>query len=267
MSAPTKPENELLSQLRSLLARARELSEESTCERAQLDGPIRHVEIAVQMLQRAFGDAQTPILPSRGIGSIVSRLMLGSTHADSGPVRDEADADTAARRAVPLTGSSENVPLPDLISFLQSQRKSGVLKVVGDEEIFTIEIESGELVHASSDNSPPQCRLGEVLVRQGFIAEARLVRFFEKYKDRRGQLGEALLREELVSEERLAEALRLQVQQLFHRLFDTENAYFYFVEGQAEARDLNVRMNVTRLLMESARVQDEVRGLRQAMKS
>ncbi len=263
MSAPTKSETELLTQLRALLRKALELSEDNPAASSHLDGPMRHVEIAVRLIQRAVGESSPEHLPTRGIGSIVSRLMHGlSTEPRTKEARDQ---EARTHRSVPLTGSSENVPLPDLISFLQSQGKSGVLKVVGEEEIFTIEIENGVLIHASSDNSPAQCRLGEVLVRQGFIDEKRLTRFFEKYNGRRQQLGEALLQDELVSEEHLETALELQVQQLFHRLFDTASAYFYFVEGRAEVRDLSIRMNVTQLLMESARVQDEVRGLRQAM--
>ena len=263
MSAPTKSEADLLVQMRELLSKAQELGAESDAERSHLEGPIRHVEIAIELMQRAVG--VTPeVVPSKGFGSIVSRLMSGSQEEEAS---SEEPFDEVEHKIVPLTGSSECIPLPNLISFLQSQGKSGVLKVVTSDEVFTIEIECGELVHASSDNSPPQCRLGEVLVRQGFISERRLERFFEKYKGQKGQLGEALLREELVSSERLSEALQLQVQQLFHRLFDTENSYFYFVEGTAENRDLSIRMNVTKLLMESARIQDEVRGLRAKFQS
>ena len=48
------------------------------------------------------------------------------------------------------------------------------------------------------------------------------------------------------------------MQQLFHRLIDTENAIFSFREGMQVALAYHVNQNIPKLLLESARVQDEL---------
>ena len=68
-----------------------------------------------------------------------------------------------------------------------------------------------------------------------------------------GQLMEAYMK----YDEELRTVLVHQVQQLFHRLIQTKNAIFRFREGMQVMLAYPVSLNITQLLLESARVHDE----------
>ena len=77
-----------------------------------------------------------------------------------------------------------------------------------------------------------------------------------------GLLGETLLAAGRVTRKALTIALSYQVQTIFHRVFAAEDAVFQFDEGVSLRTPADVRLNVTTLLLESARSSDE--GLRKA---
>ncbi|MEL6716160.1 MAG: hypothetical protein AAFP86_20425, partial [Planctomycetota bacterium] len=54
----------------------------------------------------------------------------------------------------------------------------------------------------------------------------------------------------------LAQALEVQIQNIFHRLFDLKGCRFTFREGLEGEPRARVRYNVTRLLLETARHRD-----------
>jgi hypothetical protein len=84
-------------------------------------------------------------------------------------------------------------------------------------ESFTLEIVDGDVVHAVSDHPPEEQRLGNILVQRGAIDQETLESFLQRYAATTIKVGEALERESLVDEEEMRDALRQQVQQLFHR--------------------------------------------------
>ena len=63
--------------------------------------------------------------------------------------------------------------------------------------------------------------------------------------------------ESLVSREDLMSALEEQVQELFRRLHKVDQGAFSFFEGESSNVEQRIRMNVTTLLLESARTKDE----------
>jgi hypothetical protein len=72
-------------------------------------------------------------------------------------------------------------------------------------------------------------------------------------------LGSYLVRSGRLRHEDLQRALAIQVQQLFHRLMDAENALYRFQEGAQLLRSYGLEVNITQLLLESARRKDEER--------
>ncbi len=231
--------------------------------RADLRRAIEQVQLACAFLDREIGDP-IPTLPGglrRVVSGLATRLLRNEgDEPEEGAVATEDSVQRVslnASRQVPMTGNTESIPLPGLLFFLQEHGKTGTLNVVTDSEVFTLEFESGELVHASSDNSPEGCRLGEILVQHGAIARKHLHTVLAKYTKLPGRLGTALTRGEIVSREQLRVALEHQIQELFDRLLRAQNAYFHFTDGKLDGNDGGVRMNVTKLLMESVRRQDD----------
>jgi hypothetical protein len=70
-------------------------------------------------------------------------------------------------------------------------------------------------------------------------------------------LGVALVREQVVSRQALQIALTYQVQGLFQRLFAATEASYTFSSSVRLMENPDLRMNVTHLLLESARTLDE----------
>jgi pSer/pThr/pTyr-binding forkhead associated (FHA) protein len=53
-----------------------------------------------------------------------------------------------------MTGSLEEIPLPDLLQLFAASRKSGVLVIHGDEQVGRIFLNEGEIQHAAFDRQP-----------------------------------------------------------------------------------------------------------------
>ena len=210
-----------------------------------------HVELALRALKGELDEPASQGWLRSKIAMLGDRLV--STR-DSGKEVSTAAAELASGD---FSGSAGVIPIPDLLGFIRLQGKSGVLRIELAEEVIFIEFDSGDLVHAYSENSPPGMRLGEVLIEQGAIDKERLDSFLFCHAPSRGRLGEALSRGELVGEEALRRALEFQVQHVFHRLFASEGATFSFTSGPVSVSAGNTRMNVLHLLLESARAADE----------
>ena len=151
-------------------------------------------------------------------------------------------------------GYSWAISLPDLLGFLQMQQTAGVLQVNIGSEVISLIFDGGDLIHACSDNSPPGCRLGEILVAQGVLSIEDLERFL--LRSGGGRMGDALERAGLATKEELRAALDHQVEQIFHRLFAAQGAYFRFRAGHTEDT-VRMRLNIFQLLLETCRVRDE----------
>ena len=70
-------------------------------------------------------------------------------------------------------------------------------------------------------------------------------------------IGQTLLDMGVVEEQQLSIALSYQVQVLFRRVFSAREVVYQFDEGLRIVPPLDIRLNVTSLLLESARLSDE----------
>ncbi|MFT7665132.1 MAG: hypothetical protein ACI87A_003367 [Planctomycetota bacterium] len=153
---------------------------------------------------------------------------------------------------VDFRGLSWSIGIPELLSFLESINKTGTVCVTTFDETFTIVINNGQVVHASSSASPAGLRLGDILVSQGATTYRALQDFISEHLVTGACMGAAVVAKGLVSREQLATALEAQVQFLFHRLFNATDATYTFYDGRRSSNEHQVRMNLTRLLLESS---------------
>ena len=168
--------------------------------------------------------------------------------------RSSGEGDEDAR----FSGSSEAISIPDLLSFLQMQGTSGLLRVETVEEVITLEFEQGDLTNAYSNNSPPGFRLGEILVEHGDIEAKALEDFLRDFKPGKELLGNALQRKGLISAESLKFALESQVRLIFLRLLCSPQALYSFRRAPVEIT--NHRFNVMHMLLDASRIRDEVQS-------
>lgn len=200
--------------------------------------------------------------PRRVLGEALQRLddLCGipeEAHGSTDPENDAALPTIGKGRNCGLRGSSSCLSVTEILAFLSSHHKTGTLRVCSGRETFTLEIHSGDVVHACTDSSREDQLLGSILVARDSISTAALEEFFKCFTSADGMIGDALEHAQLVSRADLQEALEHQVQELFHRLFHADPASFFFYEGGERTLEQRIRMNITQLLLESARNTDE----------
>ena len=222
--------------------------------------PGSSVEVSVPIGATATTIDGDPPLANAAAGELLGR-------PDTGPL-PAALPQSAAVAEMPsqcvLRGISPALPVSTVLQFLGGQRKTGTLRVSTQEETLTIEIEDGHVVHAVSDTTPLDERLGNILLKRGAIGAEQLLTFLDEHHASSFRLGEVLEREGLVTREDLCGALEDQVKLLFRRLFAQPEATFYFYDGEQTQPDIHVKMGVTQLLLDSARISDEDTNKQQA---
>ncbi len=220
----------------------------------------RHLQLATQAVERLLYQPEETEKKEMEdtVSRIVGHQMDGLNRQNTGKaVAAKPSAKSTSPTAGGLQGDTQTISLAELINWLGLQEKDGVLHIQTSNETVTMYFEMGNLIHALSSNSPPKARLGELLVEMGVIEKKQLDDFFQRYSSSRERLGAALEREELVNKDDLRIALEKQVQALFNRLFQAEKASFTFQEGLPPDADRRIRLNVTHLVLESARMHDE----------
>jgi len=158
-----------------------------------------------------------------------------------------------------LQGTAWTIPVTELVDFLSHSGKSGVLWVTTAIETFVLEFARGSLVHAISNAPPAAFRLGEILLREHMLKPCELESDIAGARAADDMLGSYLVRSGRLSAQDLQRALSIQVQELFHRLMEAENATYGFQEGLQLPRAQELAVNITQLLLESARKKDEER--------
>lgn len=189
------------------------------------------------------------------LGAAVTELGGGQPRAESAGTSARADADEASMSC--LHGHSRAIAVPEFLGFVSGLRKSGLLRIEAPDESFLIELYRGELVHAESDVPLAGGLLGDIFLEQGAIDRDHLEEIARYQEVERRRLGQLLLERGQISRQQLSIALAVQVQRLFHRMWSAEDVRYRFDEGAQLEVGADVRLDVTALLLESARTSDE----------
>ena len=174
--------------------------------------------------------------------------------------REVADAYDAAQ-GLAFRGRVEHIPLGDVIQML-SQGHTGVL-VVEHTPGVAVEVcfDSGRVSFVGSEGLGDYFLLGRYLVRHQFVAREDI-----EYASRRPTwLGRSLLDDGALSRDDLQQALREQSSERIYEALRWERATFRFERFRVpeEAREAQLEMPATMLLMEGLRRVDEWRLIEQ----
>ena len=156
-----------------------------------------------------------------------------------------------------LKGHSQAIAIPEILGFVSSLRKSGLLRINSTDEGFLVQLEDGSVVYAQGDNPPDEMLLGNILVSQGALTGTDLKDALSKPGANHTILGRSLLAAGSITKEQLCIALAYQVQTLFHRMYVADDAVFQFDESVKLMAGRDIQLNVTSLLLDSARATDE----------
>lgn len=154
-----------------------------------------------------------------------------------------------------LAGVLEEGAVPDLLSYFNMFRKTGVLTVqlqAGSKDLY---FQDGEVVFATSSLESED--LGAVLFSLGKISEKDLKQLRAMVTEQ-SPLGKLLVERGEVSPKDLWSAARIQVESIVYNLFAALGGGFYFrAQELAPDQSLRLSMNTQNLIMEGLRRLDE----------
>ena len=156
-----------------------------------------------------------------------------------------------------LKGSFKEFSLSDIVQLIYLQKKGGKLSISAGGRVWQLGFERGMLVSATCD-AFAMPRMGEILVRQGYIDREILSAALRDQENRPRHLGVVLEEMDAVSHEDIARALNFQIQ-------ETALNLFFFPDGDYQFERVPVTydteyvtpINTEFILMEGARRVDE----------
>ncbi len=158
-----------------------------------------------------------------------------------------------------LEGTLKVFSLTDIFQMLGLQRKTGVLKVDGEDDTITISFLGGSVVAAESTARRLDNRLGNLLIRAGYVTNEQLERVLVVQRETQQRMGFLLIREGLIDPQELREALRVQIARIVYTAFRWPDGRFHFSqEGTVDYdADHMAPVSIDTILMEAAQMADE----------
>ncbi len=161
-----------------------------------------------------------------------------------------------------LTTTLDTMALTDLLQWLQSARKTGVVRVTRGNTNVLFSFTEGRLSGASS-NDPPSL-LGQFLLSRGKLTADQLHDALEQQEKTRRGLGDILIAAGIVTDEELECACTAKAEEtIFGMLEWTEAVVEFDPKAKPGPRMVPMDHGVEELLLQAAKRQDELRRMRQ----
>jgi hypothetical protein len=158
-----------------------------------------------------------------------------------------------------LAGDCGSFPLADLVAFLGQSRWTGLLRVQTPAGERTLTLKDGEVRSAHSDS--PSDRIGEVMVRLGYVSKLQLEQVLQDTPPSR--IGKAMVEKNLLQAHDLFKCLTEQVSEIFHTIMLAREGAFTLVDQELEDKPQHtVNVSMQSLLMDSIRKIDEMAHFR-----
>ena len=162
-----------------------------------------------------------------------------------------------------LEGNLSRFEVPDLLTFLNMGRRTGVLVMERPEQETKVFLREGNPVFATS--TKPELRIGNMLVKSGKLTAADLDRALARQTSGARRFGQLLLAEKLLSQEELASFLKVQVSEVVFDTFEWKQGCFaLFDQVPPPTTAVTLEMDLQNLIMEGVRRIDERGRLKEA---
>lgn len=164
-----------------------------------------------------------------------------------------------------FAGNLSTVSFGDNLQLISTGKKTGALLLIRGTQKKHIYFRDGQVVFASSDHAEED-RLGQLLIRQGRITPEQLQSVLDSQKVTRKRLGELIIEMHLVEPPQIAEALRLQVEEIIYSIFVWGDGEFQFIDGEEPPPNSPViTIDTMSVMMEGARRFDEWNRIRESL--
>ncbi len=173
--------------------------------------------------------------------------------------RTPAEGGSIPLPRVVLSGDAGGFPLSDLIAFLSQSRWTGVVRVHAPGGERSVTLREGEVRGASSDD--PADRLGEVLVRMGYVERPQVEATLREHPP--SKVGRALVEKGLLKSHDLFKCVTHQVSEIFHAIVLCREGSFFLIDQPVEDKSGHIiQLSTQSLLMDSIRKIDEMAHFR-----
>ncbi|PYQ19692.1 MAG: hypothetical protein DMF79_12025 [Acidobacteria bacterium] len=153
-----------------------------------------------------------------------------------------------------LEGSLDRFEVPDLLSFLGTGGRTGVLVFERPDRESKVFLREGRPVFATSTGE--ELRFGSMLVRLGKVRAEVLERALKRQPG--GRIGQVLLSEKILTEQELAAFLKVQVSEVIFDAFGwNEGAFSFFDDVPPPATVVTLEMDLLNLIIEGMRRLDD----------
>lgn len=155
----------------------------------------------------------------------------------------------------PLQGDFAELGLPEILDYLKTTSKTGVLVVRNGTMTKTLHFKDGVVVFATSNLSEE--RFGEYLLRVGKISAAQFALASQKVA-RGKRLGKILVEMKAITPKELWSEVRRQVAEISYSVLEWDSGSFQFLEGEERTgENITTTLSVPELLLEGLRrIQD-----------
>jgi hypothetical protein len=161
-----------------------------------------------------------------------------------------------------LYGDFRSFPVTDLLQWVESSRKTGVIEIEQRHIKKAIVCREGRIVACTSDD--PSTRLGQSLLAQRKITESQLQDALAIHEASGKILGEVLVESGMVTLEVVVEHVAAKAEEAIYGLFDQEDAFFRFDEnGEEPVYLVPVDLNVQDILLKGLKRYDEMNQMRE----
>src|SRR6185436_2655063 len=155
-----------------------------------------------------------------------------------------------------ISGNLATMNVSDLLQFMATGRKTGMLKFDRGKIVKQIYFENG-LIIGSNTNDPKEY-LGQLLIHYGKLNEAQLRAALQIQRDSGGRLGEILITTKVLQSEEVVEILRIRTLDIIYDLFLWTEAQFELHDNETPPPHfIRIEVQPTKVIMDGAYRSDE----------
>ncbi len=161
------------------------------------------------------------------------------------------DSDSRLKPGVALQGDIAAIELNNIFQFFDYASISGEMRIVGDKNEASFFFRNGMLIFGALGINHK--KIGNLLIESNFITAKQLSQCLEIHKRHGGQwrLGEILVRKGFLNFANLSEMLKKQAREAFFTTLSWEKGIFYFYPGHYPSKEeILINERIDHLLLE-----------------
>ena len=151
-----------------------------------------------------------------------------------------------------LKGTLDAFKISDVLTFLNSTRKTGMLTMTASEKEAYVFFRAGSVVYAASNQE--SLRLGPILVRKKKLSRDQAAEIDDLMLRSGGPFGQIALQKGIVDPSQLDDFLKIQVSEVIYDAFVWKSGDFAYYDGiDLPPNAVTISIDLSNLIMEGAR--------------